>query len=80
MAYCHYYQATVARTTCCTFVSIMRSFDHLVFDRTCDCTHHIFEFFVPPDNETDFLTIMKIMQQHGWANNVCKLPNRLMDT
>jgi len=42
-----YYRATIDRTRCWYFVAILRSFEHMVFDRTYDVQNSVFEFFVP---------------------------------
>lgn len=78
MDFCSYYQAQVARKDTLFFVAILRSFDHICFDRTLDPTQSLFEFFVPPDCEKDFLTIMTYFQKQHIIDNLQKQPNRLM--
>ena len=56
--YCLYFQAHVKKSECWYLTSVLRSIEHLVFDRTIDTEHSIFEFFVPPAMEDDFLRII----------------------
>ncbi len=79
MDYCSYYQATIKREDCWFLTSIIRSFEHVVFDRTVDVQNSVFEFFVPESMEAEFLHIMRYFQDQGIASNLVKLPNRLMD-
>ncbi len=79
MAYCQYYQGQVKRNDCWFFVGIMRSFEHLMFDRTIDLPSSTFEFFVPDSMEEQFLSIMDYFQKKGIVSNLQKLPNRLLD-
>ena len=53
-----YYQAQVKPSQTWYFVAILRSFEHMVFDRTFNVTQGIFEFFVPPDTEKYFLQVI----------------------
>jgi 4-hydroxyphenylpyruvate dioxygenase-like putative hemolysin len=78
MTYCCYYQARLNRTKSWFLVAVLRSFEHLVFDRTLDKEESLFEFFVPNNNEPYFLEIMEYMQQQGFVLEVNKMPNRLM--
>ena len=77
MNYCLYYQATIERSRCWFFTSIVRSYEHLCFDRTIDAQASVFEFFVPKDNERLFLSLMEYCASIGLASNIQKLPNRL---
>lgn len=79
MNYCSYYQATIRREDCWFLTSIIRSYEHVAFDRTVDVERSIFEFFVPEAMEAEFLQIMHYFQEQGIAVDVVKLPNRLMD-
>lgn len=79
MEYCSYYQATIKRQDCWFLTSIIRSFEHVAFDRTVDVHNSVFEFFVPESMEAEFLDIMRYFQKHDIATNLVKLPNRLMD-
>ncbi len=74
---CLYYQAHVTREKVWFFVGVLRSFEHLVFDRTFDKEHSIFEFFVPKDLNQYFLDLMQYFQDEGIVHNLQELPNRL---
>ena len=74
---CSYYQATVLKEKHWLLTSLLRSFEHLAFDRTCDTEKGIFEFFVPQDMEHHFLEIMEDFRQQGLIWDLQKLPNRL---
>ncbi len=77
MQYCLYFQAQVVRKRTWFFVAVLRSFEHLCFDRTLDKTTGTFEFFVPPKLESYFLEIMDHMEKEGIVSGVQKLDNRL---
>lgn len=53
-SYCSYYQAHIKRPYCWFLVAVLRSFEHVAFDRTIDKNNSIFEFFVPHDTEKYF--------------------------
>ena len=72
-----YYQAKVDPAKCWYFVAILRSFEHLAFDRTYDKQESIFEFFLPPGNEKTFLELMDYFQHEGIVSQLCALPHRL---
>lgn len=75
--YCSYYQVKVI--DCSFFVAIMRSFEHLSFDRTVDKSASIFELFVPEGNEATFLELMKYFESQNIITGLQKLPHRLLD-
>lgn len=75
--YCSYYQAHVNRQQAWFFVAVVRSFENMMFDRTLDTEQSIFEFFVPPDTEVDFLKIITLLEKLGVVAQVQKLDNRL---
>ena len=79
MSYCYYYQAQVKKAQTWFLVAILRSFEHLAFDRTLDKSNAMFEFFVPPALEPFFLQLMKHFQDNGIILYLEKLPNRLQD-
>ncbi len=79
MSYCSYYQARVVEKDCWFLVAIMRSFEHLAFDRTFDKGTSTFEFFVPQDLEQTFLELMDFFKAEGIVQELCSLPNRLID-
>jgi hypothetical protein len=74
--YCSYYQAAILKEKVWYFTAILRSYEHLVFERTIDKEKSIFEFFVPPDLEHYFLETMHYFQQQDIVRNLQKLPNR----
>lgn len=74
-----YYQAHVVPAYGWFFVGVLRSYEHVCFDRTFDVHNSIFEFFVPADQEHLFLQIMSYFQREGIITNLTKLPHRLLD-
>lgn len=77
MDYCLYFQAHVLEKECWFLVAVLRSFEHLAFDRTLDKQASIFEFFVPAGNEATFLEVMHFFERQGIVDNLTQLPNRL---
>lgn len=77
MAYCSYYQATIARRESLYFVALLHSYDHLSFDRTFDVENSIFEFFVPESTESYFLEVMAELEKAGYVSDLKKMENRL---
>lgn len=76
---CLYYQAVVKREECWKLTALLRSFEHVCFDRTLDKEKSIFEFFVPDNMERYFLSIMEEFKRIGLVSNLQQLPNRLID-
>lgn len=74
--YSIYYQVHVIRKTAWFVSAVLKSFDHLCFDRTYDVENSIFEFLVPADNEKAFLEIMQYLQKENKIADLKKLPNR----
>ncbi len=74
-----YYQANIQRELCWYFAAILRSFEHVCFDRTLDVQESLFEFFVPVDMEDEFLDIMQFFERENVVMNLKKLPNRLIE-
>lgn len=79
MLYCSYYQAAVKRQETWFLTAVLRSYEHLAFDRTLDVERGIFEFFVPSSGEQLFQELMAEFGRQGLVTDVVKLPNRLMD-
>jgi hypothetical protein len=79
MVYGSYYQAHVVEKECWFLVAIMRSFEHLAFDRTYNKETSTFEFFVPVDLESTFLELMDFFKAQGIVRDLHHLPNRLQD-
>ena len=77
MPYCCYYQATVRKADAWFLVAVLRSFEHLAFDRTLEKNSSRFEFFVPKDLEKNFLALMAYFQNEGIVTHFEQLPNRL---
>ena len=76
MQYSEYYQAHVPCQYCWLITALLRSCDHVAFDRTCDVEHSIFEFFVPAGQEQEFVCLMKMFARRGEIKDFRKLPNR----
>jgi len=74
-----YYQAFIKKDGCGFLVSVLRSFEHLVFDRTLEKSTNHFEFFVPQGNEETFLALMDFFTSEGIVLKLEKKPNRLSD-
>jgi hypothetical protein len=72
-----YYQAHVDRSKVWFFVAILRSYEHVAFDRTLDTDESLFEFFIPEDCEALFLDLMRYFQNSSIVTDLIKLPNRL---
>lgn len=79
MQYSIYYQAHVKEKDTWFLVATLRSFEHLVFDRTLSKETRTFEFFVPPAQEETFSSLMQYYTREGIVTNLVKLPNRLLD-
>ena len=77
MSYSSYYQAEVQNAQDWFLVAVLKSFDHVAFDRTLDPKTGTFEFFVAPDLEADFLGLMRHLEQQKVIANLRKMPNRL---
>jgi hypothetical protein len=75
--YSSYYQAHVVPVTGWFVVAALKSYEHMLFDRTLDVEKSIFEFFVAPHAEATFLHVMDYMQRQGYVVDLKKLPNRL---
>ncbi|MCK5632388.1 hypothetical protein KAH94_01445 [bacterium] len=79
MDICLYYQAHLEKKDCWFFVAILRSFEHLAFDRTLDKKTSLFEIFVIPSEKLFFEKLMKRFQEIGIVLDFQELPNRLLD-
>lgn len=60
-----YYQACVKKKDCWFFVAILRSFEHLAFDRTIDKRESRLEFFVPVNLRGTFEEVMAWFEKKG---------------
>jgi hypothetical protein len=79
MKNCYYYQAIIETSQCWFVVGVLRSFEHLAFDRTLDKQKSLFEFFVPGQQEANFLGVMDFFIAQGVVTEFQKLDNRLSD-
>ena len=79
-SWCSYYRAHVQREKVWFFVAVLRSQEHVCFDRTFDVTASIFEFFVPHEQEKLFLRILASFEQEGIVSGLTKLENRVQVT
>jgi len=77
---CAYYQAQVDRTLSWFVVAVLKSYEHMSFDRTIDVESSTFEFFVPESTEQYFISLMDYFATQGLVKNLQKLPNRLCDS
>jgi len=78
MDHCFYFQAHVIKEKCWFFVAILRSFEHMAFDRTLDKKNSIFELYVPGGMEVYFEKLMAYFIEQGIVTQYKKLPNRLL--
>ena len=75
---CLYYQAHIDKPQCWFVVAILRSFEHLAFDRTIDKKTSLFEFFIPPAGQKTFEELMTYFQAEGIVLDFKELSNRLV--
>ncbi len=73
-----YFQAHVKKELCWMVSATLKYVDHVAFDRTLDKDESLFEFFVSPDLEDEFLDMMHKFYKQGILLDFKKLPNRLM--
>ena len=78
MKYSFYYQAHVQKEVCWMVTATVRYLDHVAFDRTIDKENSIFEFYVAPDLEDEFVHLAHRLLKAGVFLTFEKLPNRLM--
>lgn len=78
MQYCSYYTAYVDKPLCWYVVAILKSYEHLAFDRTLDTPTNLFEFYVPADREPEFLRLMEYFKTQNLVSELTKKENRLM--
>lgn len=76
--YCKYYQAKVNIPYTWFVTGVLRSEEHLVFERTlAESDNGIIEFFVPEDSEEKFFQIMQYFIEHGYVIHFESKENRL---
>ncbi len=79
MIYSSYYQAWVNKKEMWFLVATLRSFEHLVFDRTLNKETGMVEFFVPHDLEIYFESLLVYYKNEGVIADFKKMDNRLND-
>lgn len=72
-----YFQATVHRELSWYVVAVLKSFEHMCFDRTYDADASRFEFFVAADMAEDFLKLMEYFKNEHLVADLQELPNRV---
>ncbi len=75
--YSAYYQAYVQKELCWVVTSTVRFPDHMSFDRCLDQEQSLFEFFVTPGLEDEFLQVMGSLEKAGIVHGLVKKPNRV---
>lgn len=75
-----YYQAIVPPERCWFFTAVIRSQEHLCFDRSADKTKSIVEFFVPAGNQKEFESLIATLAAKGLVHSLILLPNRFADS
>lgn len=78
MKYSLYFQAHVQKELCWIVTSTMRFTEYVAFDRTVNKENSVFEFFVSPDLETVFLSLIDKLMKRGVILKFQKMPNRLI--
>ena len=79
MGYSLYYQAHVVKKETWFFVAILRSFEHMSFDRTLIKETSMFELYVAPETERYFIELMNYFLETGVITCFEKKENRLRD-
>jgi len=78
MDYCLYYQAQVKKEFCWFLVGVLKSYEHMAFDRTIDKQKSIFEFYVPPKMQKYFEDLMAYFKKEGIITSIEQKENRLL--
>ncbi len=76
--FCSYYQASIKKPDILFLIAILKSFEHLCFDRALDPATNLFEFFVPSSYEPLFLDVMHYFEKAHIVFDLKKMPNRLI--
>ena len=78
--FCAYYVAKVLTKRTWFLTGCLKSHANLAFERTIDDSrdNHLIEFFVPSDQEEEFLELMNYLQQDGVVITLEKKENRLI--
>lgn len=77
--FCAYYQAMVRRSDVLFLVATLKTCEHMCFDRALDPATGLFEFFVVPCYEKQFLAVMHDFEREEIVYDLKKLPNRLIE-
>lgn len=75
--FCSYYQAQAIKDRIWFITGILRNENHWAFDRALEGTPSTLEFFVAPDFEEEFCSLMNFFKKNGDILWIEKLPNRL---
>ena len=76
--YCKYYQAKVNIPYTWFVTGVLRSEEHLVFERTlADSNNEVMEFFVPKESEEKFIKIVQYFIEQGYLFDFKEKENRL---
>lgn len=74
--YCSYYHVRFVKKFIWFVVGVLRAEDNVVFERALDSDPEIFEFFVPPGREPEFLSLMDCLSKKGYVLSLEARPNR----
>jgi hypothetical protein len=76
--YCKYYQAKVNIPYTWFVTGVLRSEEHLIFERTlAGSSNQVIEFFVPQESEEKFLQIMQYFLEYDYVFDLIEKENRL---
>lgn len=76
--YSEYYQAKVDQKRTWFLSACLRAEENVALSRAVDDEKNVFEFFVPKDQESDFLKIMQVLQDKEIVKTLEKKPNRFI--
>ena len=74
--YCTYYHVRFVKKDIWFVVGALRAEDNVVFERAFDGESELFEFFVPPGREPEFLSFMDCLSRRGHVLSLEQKPNR----
>lgn len=75
--YCQYYLAQVNVPYTWFITGVFRNENNIVFERAMENDSSQMEFFVAPDYEDKFLSIIEYLQKNGYVLSFDKKENRL---
>ena len=76
--YCSYYHVRFIKKTIWFVVGVLRAEDNIVFERAFDGESDLFEFFVPPGREFEFLRLIDVLRHRGHVVSLEQKPNRFL--